>query len=283
MRTKWSLLALTAALAVQTPALAAETAPPASRTAPSLPAVTPEEAVLDAAAARAGVRADVSSTGDADEDAALSARADADHNGILAIRTHEADLRKVIDHMPAPFIRLSVRGGRTVYRGDSMEDCLAFAARQGKGASKDFVCAGNPYPTAAFYLGSYYNELGRPDDGLAVLDKGLIAAPDSPLLITERNAALIALGRVDEVLQASDRGLRIANLSTPDHARLLRNRGYALTELRRLDEAEQAYRDALALQPDNALAKNELTYIASLKAGGERAPGGMNSVAPPKN
>ena len=48
---------------------------------------------------------------------------------------------------------------------------------------------------------------------------------------------------------------------------MLRNRGYALTELRRLDEAQAAYEASLTLDPANALAENELRYIASLKAG----------------
>ena len=283
MRAWRSILALTAALACLQPALAAEPAQPGARTAPSLPAVTPEEATLEAAAKSAGIQASVASTGDPDEDATLAAKADADHNGIRAIEAHEVALLKVMADMPTPFVRLSKRGGRSVYRGDSMEDCVGFATHQGQRGPKDFLCAGNPFPTAAFYLGSYYNELGRPADALTVLDKGLTAAPDSPLLITERDAALIGLGRIAEILPAADRGLQIAHLAPQDRARLLRNRGYALTELHRLDEAEQAYRDSLALEPDNDLAKNELTYLARLKAGGALAPGGVLPAQQPKN
>ena len=47
---------------------------------------------------------------------------------------------------------------------------------------------------------------------------------------------------------------------------MLRGRGLALTELKRLDEAEAAYRDALALEPGNALATSELQYIAGASA-----------------
>ena len=161
------------------------------------------------------------------------------------------------------------------YRADSAEGCLAETARLRAAAGQatiDLVCRGNPYPTAAFYLGSYFNETAQPNAAIEVLNLGLVAAPDSPLLLTERNAAFNALHHWDDTLSGADRGLAIANLLPRDRARLLRNRGYALTELRRLDDAQQAYEASLQLEPDSALAKNELAYIARLKNGGTGAP-----------
>jgi tetratricopeptide (TPR) repeat protein len=46
----------------------------------------------------------------------------------------------------------------------------------------------------------------------------------------------------------------------------LRGIGFNLIELGDLDGAQKAYEDSLAVDPDNALAKNELAYIAQVRA-----------------
>ena len=48
--------------------------------------------------------------------------------------------------------------------------------------------------------------------------------------------------------------------------RALRGLGYSYVELRDLDRAEQAYKDALALDPDDAQALREIALIASMRA-----------------
>jgi tetratricopeptide (TPR) repeat protein len=236
----------------------------------SVPEISPEAAAIASAGARE------TGAGDPDEDATIAAQADAEARGILTVKDHEAALLKVLADMPAPFVRRAETAGVVTYRADSAADCLEFAAalpRASDGQASKFICKGNPYPSAGFYLGSYYNEIGQPERALAVLDRGLIAGPDATLLIAERNAALISLRRWDDVLAGAARGLAIANLSPHDHALMLRNRGFALTELKRLDEAQQAYEASLVLVPNNALAQNELRYIASLKAGAAPTPG----------
>ncbi len=279
---RWiAALALGAGLAVASAASAEPATSPAPRPAfaPSIPDVSSDEALFDGA----GVR--VTSTGDPDEDATLSARRDAEDHGVLVIKDHESALLKVLADIPNPFVRQSVAGGELIYRANSMAGCVAFAEshpRPAPGGSNHFVCRGNPYPTAAFYLGSYYNEIGQPDRALTVLDLGLVAGPNSPLLISERNAALDALRRWDDTLAGAARGLAIPNLSPKDRALMLRNRGFALTELKRLDEAEQAYRDSLEFDSDNALAKNELKYLAGLKAGARATPGALLMPNRPK-
>jgi tetratricopeptide (TPR) repeat protein len=271
-------LALGAALGLTTAVLGATPAPQ-PQFARRLPEVSPEAAAI----ANAGGRE--VSTGDGDEDATLAAQADAEDHGILAIKQHEAALRLVLADMPDPFVRRSEAAGAVTYRGDSMADCLAFAATLPplQGRKPAFLCKGNPYPAAAFYLGAYYNEVGLPDQAIQALDLGLVAGPNAPLLIAERDAALIALHRWDDVLAGAARGLAIANLSPQDQALMLRNRGFALTELRRLNEAKQAYEQSLTLAPDNALARNELAYIAKLKAGAPAAPAAIFMPNRPKS
>src|SRR5579863_5442673 len=139
------------------PAWAGPPAKPAS--ASDMPQISPEAGAIASAGAREV------GAGDADEDATLAAQADAEASGPLAIASHEAALRQVLADMPDPFVRRGTQGQAVTYRGDSMADCLAFTATLPRPAK--VVCKGNPYPAAAFYLGSYYNELHRPEDALA--------------------------------------------------------------------------------------------------------------------
>lgn len=133
----------------------------------------------------------------------------------------------------------------------------------------------NPYPLISMILGSYYVEMRRPNDALRVLDAGLALPPAVPglpramvpALSVERANALGLMGRWLDALVAWERALKLPGLSDPVKARILRGRGVALIELKRLNEAEQSFRSALALEPGNASAQNELAYIAALRAG----------------
>jgi tetratricopeptide (TPR) repeat protein len=276
----WRLRLWTAALSVAA-LLATPMVALAAQTAPELPMIDPAEAAISALIAKGAPNAALASTGDADADAVLAALREVHARGIVAVRNHEAALQTVLANMPRPFVRSRTVNGVAQYRADSMEDCVAFAGTLPQtGASLD--CKGNPFPTAALLLGSYYDEIGKPDRALAALDAGLVAAPNSPLVITERGAALISLRRLNDVLANDERGLAIANLSDHDRARLMRGRGAALTDLNRLDEAQQAYLDSLKLDPNNPVANNELAYIAQLRAGGGASPSSLRSVQPSK-
>jgi len=217
---------------------------------------------------------------DADAELTQAAADDAAAHGILAVKAHEAQLRQVLADMPNPFVRTRSEGGQMIYRADSSPGCAVFQAVHG---APKVACQGNPFASAGFFLGSYYNEIGQADQALEVLDLGLLAGPNSPVLIAERNVALIARRRWNDVLAAADRGLAIAGLPAKYRALMLRNRGYALTALNRLDEAQRAYEDSLALDPDNALAENELRYIASLKAGATPTEGAIFLPNKPKS
>lgn len=256
------VLALCGALGF-TPAAAGQTAPEILA-APSIPQISlASETVADAEAELTQAAAD-----------------DAAAHGILAVRAHEAQLRQVLADMPSPFVRTRSEAGQLIYRADSSLGCAAYQAAH---AAQKITCQGNPFASAGFFLGSYYNEIGQPELALEVLDLGLIAGPDSPVLIAERNAALIVQHRWNDVLAAADRGLGVAGLSPRYRALMLRNRGYALTALNRLDEAQRAYEDSLAQDPDNALAKNELHYIAGLKAGAAPTEGEIFMPNKPKS
>jgi len=168
--------------------------------------------------------------------------------GIMPVRAHVRDLEQVL--------------------ADARADSRPWSA------GKSVAAASDSYRRVSFYLGSYYDEIGKPAEAVRVLDAGLAlptvkGAPSEtqPFLIAERGAALNALRRFPEALANFEAGLKLEGLEDRYRARLLRGRGFALTELGRLDEAEASYRDSLKIDPDSPVAPRELQYIARLRAG----------------
>lgn len=133
----------------------------------------------------------------------------------------------------------------------------------------------DPYPFAALLLGSYFNEIKRPDEALRWLDVGMAlpslhyqqAAAQESRIVSERGIALSALHRLAEVVAGDDAELTRRPLRDQDRARLLRNKAFALTDLGELDRAAAAYNESLTLEPNNAVALHELEYIRRLKNG----------------
>jgi tetratricopeptide (TPR) repeat protein len=216
--------------------------------------------------------------------------ADLSKGGIRTIGAHVAELESSLAGAGQALEAASANG--YVLTDGQTETLAALLLASVGGISmpgQEVVAVPNPYPITAFYLGTYYNEVGRPAEALRALDAGLALPapiPDSdvgqthPLLISERGAALFSLRRWEEGLMNYERGLTINALDNPTRARMLRGRGFALIELGRLDEAEKAYRDSLVSEPNNQNALTELTYIARLRAGGPMAPSAIYTPPP---
>lgn len=219
--------------------------------------------------------------------------ADVRAGGVRAVESHVADLEQALIEGKRTLAPPG-SGATTILTDGSAETLLMMitAATRKTDASSNHgsvQAIHNPYPMISLYLGSYYNEVGKHEDALRVLDEGLALRADTksdlgehlPFQYSERGAALMALHRWEDALADYDEGLRIGKMADENRARLLRGRGYALTELSRLDEAEQAYNDSLRLTPGNPLALNELKYIARLRAGGPKAPAGQLTIPAP--
>jgi tetratricopeptide (TPR) repeat protein len=222
--------------------------------------------------------------------------ADAMKSGIRGIQPHAADLEAALASADKGYRALTPPTGSIYKFADSPAEALevlgaAATDKRPEVAGRKVEAIKNPYVLASFYLGTYYDEIGKPLDALRVLDAGL-ALPQvdpalaggshRPALFAERGSALVALKRLPEALAAYDMGLKLPGLPPPYRGKLLRGRGFVLTELGRLDDAEQAYRDSLVADPNNQRAIAEMAYIAKIKAGGSHAPGGMVNSAPPK-
>jgi tetratricopeptide (TPR) repeat protein len=210
--------------------------------------------------------------------------------GILAVERHREQLEKALAGARHSIDLAGAARPTSYVLTDGPADTLAalvLATADKSSGLKNTVAVQNPYPSISFYLGSYYDEVERPQDALRVLDAGLALStlPDldagetRAVILLERGSALMALHRWQDVMQNEDRGLKMSDLDNKIKAHFYRGRGYALTELNQLDDAEEAYKESLNLEPGNQRAESELKYIAGLKLGAPRAaPGQLNKV-----
>lgn len=212
-------------------------------------------------------------------------RVDIDRGGLRAVAGHVADLERVL--LGADKVFAAARRADDVVAGlsDGQTEATLVQLRLQmppvEVAGRKVVIVANPYPNAAFLLGSYFNEVKRPADALRVLDLGLslpsVMAGEShgetlPQIFAERAIALISLKRLPEALAGYESGLHLPHLTDKHRGRMLRGRGLVLTEMGRLDEAEGSYRDSLVSDPNNTIALQELQYIARMRAGQVKAP-----------
>lgn len=215
-----------------------------------------------------------------------------ERNGILALQPRLEDLEHALAGAPHAFeVAAKGEGDTTYVLTDGGTDALgalvgAAAAADRTGEKGNTVAVENPYLAIAFYMGSYYNEVGQHADSERVLAAGL-ALPQSfglgqirPMLLIERGAALAQLKRPGESLASYDEALKNPMVDDLTRAYVLRGRGSALIDLGRLDDAEASFKDSLKLAPDSKVAKNELQYIANLRAGQAPNTGAMTKVQP---
>src|SRR5262249_25891100 len=143
------------------------------------------------------------------------------------------------------------------------------------------------YPRAHYYLAFLEVRDGNTTRALELLAKGEQLEPNVHFAL-ERGQALIRGPRDFEGAMASYRSVLDRGDDVPGVLRAvaLRGTGFVLIELDQLDEAERYFRESLALDPDSSVAKNELNYIARLRAGGRKAPpeiiatGGQKGMPP---
>lgn len=200
--------------------------------------------------------------------------------GYSALAPLLPQLNEVASHAPASYPRLDLSGETSFVRSlggpqSAADLVLGAAMAQAAGKKGNVLLVFNTYGGVFLLRGAYAVDARAPEAALEVLDKGLAMQPDNADLITEKGSALQLLRRWSEMLAMYNEALaRNWPLVTAEQkARMLRGKGFALTELGRLDESEAAYRESLAATPGNAVALNELQYLARLRAGGSSVPG----------
>jgi len=254
---RWRIVILLAfALAVAAPAWAQTSQPPAQAPLPSLPW---------------------------DKDRALlqSVTPELRGGGIKALAPHVAEFEAALVNGKQYFPDGMLVDGRRYIPVDGRQEALMVVIKAALGVNRDsgtatqVTAVNNPYPAIGKLLATYYDEIGRMEDGIRVLDEGLALSPEPDAkagqmvisLLGEKGFALAALKRYPDALAVYEQGIALKDTPPLERAILYRGKGLIMTETNRLDDAEAAYRESLKLDPGNPRAENELRYIAGLRAG----------------
>jgi len=144
------------------------------------------------------------------------------------------------------------------------------------GCGHDLRWMPNAYPRAHYFLGFVYVAVSKPAEALGVLERGRDLEPSNPHFNFEIAQALLQSGQAESALAFYDAVSEVGpHVSSAKLAVAKRGRGAALIDLKRLDEAQDAFRESLEHEPNNALALNELIYIEQLKMGLPAKPGNL--------
>lgn len=200
------------------------------------------------------------------------ARADRLRHGIdLLLRDGrlEAAIREVFDPLIEEYTRQYGGLGQRIYcprTEDEGQQYLGDAL--GDARNRGIMLADRPtWAYAYYYKGYALIDLHRIGEARHALGLALELAPRNAQFLAELAATyqnedsehMLAIAR-----QAAD-ATRFSppELRRDELGRALRGQGYALIELKRWDEAEQAYRQALQLDPGDLHAHAELDYVLS--------------------
>lgn len=150
------------------------------------------------------------------------------------------------------------------------DEFLAYKAYQkAKNITKKVVWVTPSYSKAFYLLGFIAVERGDWDNAIKYIEYGLKLEPDHPTLLCEKAMILSRTGRHEKAYEIFMKALDSRSwVSSKLRARALRGAGVALIDLKRLNEAEELLKKSLKLEPENEVAKNELTYIEHLRSGG---------------
>jgi tetratricopeptide (TPR) repeat protein len=191
----------------------------------------------------------------------------------LDLEEAERLLRPVIANTPKHYVNEFEQGGKRYVKFWDLAEFTAYSTRQIPSEPSQIIWLGNAYPRAHFYMAFVCVERHPWDEAIRWLDAGMKLEPGQPHFRIEKARVLSAVGKHDNALRMYESVLEDARALAPStRAVALRGRGFQLIELGRLDEAELCFLTSLEDDPESPVARNELTYIHHLRAGGEAAP-----------
>lgn len=202
----------------------------------------------------------------------------------IAARGEQAEARRLLAPALAWCDQVLAQPRRAVSVATAAE-YQAWMHAHGDGQPVDWIDGACPhaYKSSAFV----HVELKQFDAALADLDKAIKIAPywadahaEAGFILTGA-AGSAGAKQPGQGLERYRQAVALAE-QFPSNAHMkplaLRGVGYSLVELGRLDEAEQAYKQALELEPGNAIARSELDYIREQREAAtsaqEKIPGG---------
>ncbi len=221
---------------------------------------------------------------EADQAVVHQAILDFNRGGYALLRRSLPALESALRRAPACYPMIERREGAIHVRTlDENEYFLISRVIGGApGSREEIIMSGNTYGNAALLLGSFAVEMRDYNAAISWLDMGLALQPDNQLLIGEKGVALSAMNNFQEEFDLYEAALNNPALGfTLDRGGFMRRRGIALIDLNRLDEAESSLNEALRLNPDDQLSRDELAYITHLRRGGARTPYTVLPNTPP--
>lgn len=200
----------------------------------------------------------------ADVDAAQQAALDAASRALLD--GHPDAALAAIEPVVAAYTAAYAHDPRTLYCGMSTAQTLAYMA-QAAGAKRSAVALATGYCDALYVQGFALVDLKRLPEARIAYQRAVALAPMHAHFLTELGQTYRPDRDWAKMLDLCTRAAGVADLAPPqkvaaEHGFAWRCMGYALTEQGRLDESEALYRKCLELDPNDAKAKGELTYIA---------------------
>jgi tetratricopeptide (TPR) repeat protein len=207
-------------------------------------------------------------------------RQDADkvEEAVTAIQQGQLDrarrlLEEVKANTPSEYAFQYEEGDALVMKFWDQTEFVHYVTRHKDSIKKRLVWRTSAYPRAHYYLGFLEVKAGNYARAVELLDAGERLEPNPHFLLEKAQAYLRgfhdhqrAIACYEEVLE---QGGEVSSLL---RAVALRGKGFVLIEMDHLDEAEACFRASLHLDPSSQVARNELTYIARLRAGGRKAP-----------
>jgi tetratricopeptide (TPR) repeat protein len=192
--------------------------------------------------------------------------------------TAERVLRDVVTRAPATYQREFVGDDGSLHiKFWGQDEFIYYVTRHRSQPNKqNIVWSPSAYPRALYYLGYLCVHQRRADEALRWLDAGMRLEPH-PLIRFEKANVLLRLRRFDEAAALFQSVLADGDEVIPAvRAMAMRGTGFVLIEQQKLDDAEHVFRESLKLDPDSGVARNELRYIANLRAGAP--PARMESI-----
>jgi tetratricopeptide (TPR) repeat protein len=178
-----------------------------------------------------------------------------------------------VGRMPDGWQPIGTDRERVVLAAWDLGEFLRFSKDSDPLAEPGVVWVTPSYSKAYYLLAVIGVETGDAESAVNNMARAIEVQPYHPLVMHEAALILQRMGGAAQALEVLDHVDRVpAWLMTPERRALLwRTRGVTLVELGRLDEAEAALRASLDPEPNSAIARRELDYIAELRAQGAAA------------
>ncbi len=199
----------------------------------------------------------------------------------LNVTTNSAKVLDIYDKVIAAYEQPYKDGKVTIYSARMPAEAMYYAMLASK-EGKDAKVLSSNLGYAYFLKGYALVDLGRDDEAKTQLDHAVALSPMNAQFLGEvasyyqrKKDWATSLSYHQKAEEAAQNNFSPSNTKNIELAHAWRGEGFAYTETNRLDEAEKMYRKCIELDSNDSRARNELNYIAQLKATGHKSPVAM--------